>query len=197
MKDEVRSAVNFLQKQLNTSSSLSSEQTKKFRDTLENLVTDKFQNHWHPNKPLKGNAYRCINIERTQIDPLLVRAAEEANISLLEFVSLFPDGFALWIDPDDVSVRFGTRGSICPIYGKELRKTEPAQTKQQRPHFQQQRMPLGVNTIPNRYIVSPYFCSKFTSARNQQPNFNHYNKENIDRYHWTSKEYMKRTAQVY
>jgi len=197
MKDEVRTAVNFLQKQLDTVPSLSSEQTKKFRDTLEELVTVKFQNHWHPKKPLKGNAYRCINVDRTQVDPLLVKAADEASISLLDFMTLFPDGFALWIDPDDVSVRFGQRGSVCPIFGKELRKTESFQQTQQKA-MQQQRAPLvGVNTFQAQYNIHPYFCSKFTSTHNQKPNSHHYNKENFDRYHWTSGDYMKRTAQVY
>lgn len=195
MKDEVRSAVNFLQKQLDTNPSLSNAQTKNFRDILERLVTEKFQNRWHPNKPLKGNAYRCINVERTHIDPLLVKAAENAGISLLDVMSLFPDGFALWIDPDDVSVRFGTRGSICPIYVKEMGKSE---TQEQNLTLQQ-RLPLNSSSLQTRFTFNPYFCSNFTSHQNQHLNtvFQHYNKENFDRYHWTSKEHMKRTVQVY
>jgi len=196
MKEEIRSAVNFFQKHLNTNSSLSTEQTQKFRDVLERLVTDKFQNHWHPNKPLKGNAYRCINIERTQIDPVLVKAADEANVPLIEVMAVFPDGFALWIDPDDVSVRFGTRGSIYPIYGKELRNIEIAQAMKQKTTHQQ-RSPFAVNRIQDQFNVNPYFYSKFAPVKSQQRIFTHYNKENFDRYHWTSKEYMKRTTQVY
>ena len=195
MKEEIRTAVNFFQKHLNTSSSLSTEQTQKFRDVLEHLVTDKFQNHWHPNKPLKGNAYRCINIERTQIDPLLVKAADESNVPLSEVMSIFPDGFALWIDPDDVAVRFGTRGSIYPIYGKELRNLETTRTSPGK-KTQQQRSPFAINRIQDHF--NPYFFSQFASNKNQQRyHFTHYNKENFDRYHWTSREYMKRTTQVY
>lgn len=196
MKEEIRSAVNFFHKHLNTNSSLSSEQTRNFRDVLERLITDKFQNHWHPYKPLKGNAYRCINIERTQIDPVLVKAADEASVPLIEVMAVFPDGFALWIDPDDVSVRFGTRGSICPIYGKELRNIETAQVMKQR-MTQQQRFPFAVNRIQDQFIANPYVWSKFAAVKNQQRNFTHYNKENFDRYHWAAKEYMKRTTQVY
>jgi len=193
MKEEVRSAVNFLKKQLDTRPSLSNEQTKNFSDILERLVTKKFQNHWHPNKPLKGNAYRCINVDRTHVDPVLVKAAEEASISLLDVMSLFPDGFALWIDPDDVSIRFGTRGSICPIYGKGIRKSE---SMEQRQTFQQ-RSPRNSNSLQTCFTVNPYICSNLTSHQNQQIILHRYNKESLDRYHWTSKEYMKRTAQVY
>jgi len=194
MKEEIRTAVNFFQKHLNTSSSLSTEQTQKFRDELERLVTDRFQNHWHPSKPLKGNAYRCINIERTQIDPLLVKAADESNVPLKEVMSIFPDGFALWIDPDDVAVRFGTHGSIYPIYGKELRNLETTRMSSERKT--QGGSPFTINKIQHQF--NPHFFSQFTSHKNQQRyHFAYYNKENFDRYHWTNREYMKRTTQVY
>ncbi|EDO43445.1 predicted protein, partial [Nematostella vectensis] len=106
MKNEVSSAVNFVVSNL-TNTSLSSEQVGQFKENLEQLITERFQDHWHPNKPLKGNAYRCLNVDTTAIDPLLVKASLASGFSPLKLQEVFPDGLALWIDPEDVCCRVG------------------------------------------------------------------------------------------
>merc|ERR1712212_1365947 len=75
MRDEVNSAVNFLSNYLSTKPGLSFEQIELFRDNLVFLITERFQNHWHPSKPLKGNAYRCLNVDSTTVDPVIVKAS--------------------------------------------------------------------------------------------------------------------------
>jgi len=117
MKQEVSSAVNFLSGYLLSNTELSQDQIELFRDNLEYLITERFQNHWHPNSPLKGNAFRCLNVDSTAVDPVIVKASYASGISPLQFQQLFPDGLALWIDPRDVCYRIGKRLAIKTIYG--------------------------------------------------------------------------------
>lgn len=112
MKDEVRSAIKFLTEVLSRNSKVNQEQIQTFQDTLEGLIIARFENHWHPNKPLKGNAFRYINIEMTGIDPVLLKATKASGISPSVLLEIFPGGLALWIDPGEVPCRIG-KGSIC------------------------------------------------------------------------------------
>lgn len=117
MKQEISSAVDFLSQYLLSNTKLSPDKIGLFRDNLEFLITERFQNHWHPSSPLKGNAYRCLNVDSTAVDPLIVKASHGSGISPLKFQELFPDGLALWIDPRDVCYRIGKRLTIKTIYG--------------------------------------------------------------------------------
>ena len=119
MKEEIQHATHFLCEKLKENKHLSDEQCELFGTTLESLMLQRFRNHWHPDKPLKGNAYRCINInhEECVLDPMLKEAANESFIDAEDIKTTFPKGLALWVDPFDVSYRYG-RKSICPIFKK-------------------------------------------------------------------------------
>ncbi|XP_032241044.1 protein BTG1 [Nematostella vectensis] len=184
MKNEVSSAVNFVVSNL-TNTSLSSEQVGQFKENLEQLITERFQDHWHPNKPLKGNAYRCLNVDTTAIDPLLVKASLASGFSPLKLQEVFPDGLALWIDPEDVCCRVG-RIPIRTIYGH---RSSPTFTPPPRRH--QPFTPINFNT-------SPYHCTVTYPANNRTYNPKYFqNKENFNRYHWVNREANFMTAQVY
>ena len=116
MKEEINSAVKFLTQFL-SQTELSPDQIAVFRDNLSFLITERFQNHWHPSSPLKGNAYRCLNVDSTTVDPLIMKASYTSGISPSKFQALFSDGLALWIDPRDVCYRLGKRPVITTIYG--------------------------------------------------------------------------------
>ena len=145
MKDEVKSAAQFVCDKLKEKDFLSDEQCELFKTTLEELMLQRFNNHWHPEKPLKGNAYRCLNInhEECVLDPMLKQAAIESFIDLDDLRVVFPDGLALWVDPFDVSYRLGTgrKAAICPIFKRHnpykappqshLRKTNGVQNQHQ------------------------------------------------------------------
>lgn len=185
MKDEVRCAIKFLSEVLLRSSKVNEEQVKKFKDTLEQLMITKFQNHWHPSKPLKGNAFRCLNIDTTAIDPVLLTATKASGILPTVLLEIFPGGLALWVDPGEVSCRIG-KGSICPLFGG------------QNANFQQQSNSQTSQRPPLQHFNSSYRqCSSQSNFK--QTLFPRYqgNKENFERYHWVSKDYSKRTAEVF
>jgi protein Tob/BTG len=51
------------------------------------------------------------------MDPLIASAGREAGISERELLAKLPADLTLWIDPDEVCVRFGEDGSVGVIYG--------------------------------------------------------------------------------
>ena len=83
---------------------------KPFKKRLEELLVERFKNHWDPTNPNKGSAYRCIRIN-SKLDPVVREAAKVTGLSNIS--SYLPPEFTMWVDPRDVSYRFGEDGSIC------------------------------------------------------------------------------------
>lgn len=122
MKTEIQHAVTFLvdtlkEKLPNTPDI--DDKLQAMRTRLSDLLAERYENHWYVDKPLKGSAFRCINIstEENSIDVALRNAAVDSGVSEETVRGVFCNGLALWIDPDDVSGRIG-KGAIFPIYKK-------------------------------------------------------------------------------
>ena len=109
MKPEVHCACEFFARMLNTRN-LPVQFIKPFRRRLEELLVERFANHWDPEHPNKGSAYRCIRIN-SRLDPVVKEAAKATGLS--DISRYLPVEFTMWIDPNDVSYRFGEDGSIC------------------------------------------------------------------------------------
>lgn len=182
MKDEVRTAIKFLSEVLLRNSKVNEEQVQKFKDTLEQLMITKFQNHWHPSKPLKGNAFRCLNIDTTAIDPVLLTATKASGILPTVLLEVFPGGLALWVDPGEVSCRIG-KGSICPLYGGLTNTLQ--QSNSRTPQRPLQHFNANYRQCSSQ---SNFKQSLFPRYQN--------NKENFEKYHW-AKTMQKRTTEVF
>nr|XP_020663148.1 protein BTG3-like [Pogona vitticeps] len=106
MKEDIEMGVRFILSILSHNVRLGKEQLDRFGDSLVNILCERFTGHWYPEKPIKGQAYRCIRINRTdRVDSSLKRACQDAGIDYSE-LSL-PRDFTLWIDPGEVSCRLG------------------------------------------------------------------------------------------
>ncbi|TRY68534.1 hypothetical protein TCAL_01411 [Tigriopus californicus] len=88
-----------------------------FGEELETALLDKFQDHWYPDKPFKGSAFRCLRITDPN-DPVLNRAARESGNPLSDIIENLPADLAIWIDPGEVSYRIGEKGSVKILYSK-------------------------------------------------------------------------------
>lgn len=78
----------------------------------------RFENYWYLKKLLKGNVFRCINIdELIGIDLVLLIVMKVSGILFLVLLEFFLGGLVLWIDLGDVFCRIG-KGLICLIYCK-------------------------------------------------------------------------------
>jgi len=117
MKDEVDSATGFL------TGLISRKVTTKFADCFRNeisrIMTLRYRDHWHPQRPQRGSAFRSIAIHYDSIDPLLMEALIQVSGSETKAKIIgrhFPQELTLWVDPMDVSYRIGDNGSIGVIY---------------------------------------------------------------------------------
>ncbi len=109
MKEEVHCACEFFSRMLRTKN-LPHQFVDMFRARLEELLSQRFKDHWDTRNPNKGSGYRCIRIN-SKMDPVIGEAAKATGLK--DITKYLPAEFTMWIDPRDVSYRFGEDGSIC------------------------------------------------------------------------------------
>lgn len=109
MKQEIHCACEFLSRMLETRN-LPVQFVNVFKKRLEELLLTRFENHWDTANPSKGSAYRCIRING-RLDPVIRDAAKVTGLT--DISTYLPAEFTMWIDPREVSYRFGEEGSIC------------------------------------------------------------------------------------
>ncbi len=122
MLQEVRSAVNFVTNILQKGN-IDVGTVETFKQALYNFLCIHYQNHWFPEKPNKGSAYRCLRIVNKKMDPLILRAGNHCGISELQLMRLFPSELTVWVDPNEVSYRIGEDGSIGVLFEEDNRES--------------------------------------------------------------------------
>ena len=117
MKLEIESAVNFLTHLMRLSSKkkISEQKLNRFSVCLQNILENRYKFHWYPERPFKGSGYRAIRIFH-RMDPIIKQAGEQCGISPKLLTELLPLEMTIWIDPQEVSYRFGSDSSIHLIY---------------------------------------------------------------------------------
>jgi len=115
MKDEISAASDFLTRIVGKNESLSPEKVNQFRERLEQHLLNRFKNHWFPDKPSRGQAFRCIRVnENIRRDPTLEAVCLEVGIKYIDL--MLPIELTLWIDPEEVTCRFGEhKGAYCVV----------------------------------------------------------------------------------
>ena len=101
---EIQIAISFLMSYLYNK--LPRRRVDLFSAELTRRLKEKFEGHWYPERPSKGSGYRCLLIG-DDLDPILVKAANDSGLSMEEIRTSLPDKLTMWIDPDEVSYRIG------------------------------------------------------------------------------------------
>lgn len=110
MKEEIAAAVFFVARLVKRYGSLDTEGRERFAAALTSVLFENYKNHWHVNTPSKGQAYRCLRVNHSMLkEPTLLRACERALVSYEELG--LPQELTVWVDPGDVSCRYGERSS--------------------------------------------------------------------------------------
>lgn len=106
MKEEVSVAARFLIKVIENGNNgtLTQEQLEGFQERLVDLLCSRFEHHWFPEKPAKGQGYRCIRFNETdRKDPTIDQAAVQAGLSYEQLQ--LPTELTIWVDPKEVCCR--------------------------------------------------------------------------------------------
>lgn len=108
MKEEIKVGVDFLRQFLQRyGQKLTQGQIDEFASNLTSMLSERYVNHWYVDNPYKGQAFRCLRVKRAEnyMDPVLENALKQTKLRLDQLG--LPNDFTLWIDPGEVSVRFG------------------------------------------------------------------------------------------
>jgi protein Tob/BTG len=108
MRDEVSVAVSFISRLIERSSpenEIRREQLEVFKSRLIELLCERFRNHWFPEKPTRGQAYRCIRLNKSdRKDPVIDLAASQCGLTYEQLH--LPTELTIWVDPKDVECRY-------------------------------------------------------------------------------------------
>ncbi|XP_075047404.1 protein BTG3-like [Mixophyes fleayi] len=127
MHEEVQLGASYIVRLLNRHQKLDSEQVERFTETLTSILCDRFEGHWYPDSPHKGQAYRCIRIEHNLLmDDSVLQACVRSGLRCSQLA--LPKNMSIWIDPQEVSCRLGESCSPFIVKAAEHLKSKKYQT---------------------------------------------------------------------
>ncbi|XP_042355029.1 protein BTG3 [Plectropomus leopardus] len=114
MRREIAAVVFFLKRLVKKAEKLESDKIDLFVERLAVALQEKFKGHWYPENPSKGQAYRCIRLNRFhRQDPELIRACRESGVQYSD-LGLSRE-LTLWVDPGEVCCRYGEQNPCFSV----------------------------------------------------------------------------------
>ncbi|KAM3830170.1 protein BTG3-like [Vipera latastei] len=118
MKEEVEIGTRFISRLVNRHEKLEKDRVERFGECLAKILCERFNEHWYPDNPLKGQAYRCIRINRKHhIDDSLLKACTACGLDYSELA--LPREISIWIDPGEVCCRLGENNQYFTVKEEE------------------------------------------------------------------------------
>lgn len=114
MRREIAAVVFFLKRLVKKGDKLEVHKVELFVERLTVALQEKFKGHWYPENPSKGQAYRCIRVNRfCRQDPELLRACQESGVRYSDLG--LPRELTLWVDPGEVCCRYGEQNPFFSV----------------------------------------------------------------------------------
>ncbi|XP_062845038.1 protein BTG4 [Trichomycterus rosablanca] len=108
MKEEIAATVFFVARLAKKHGKLDHSRREKFAVAFTSVLFDNYKNHWYPEKPCKGQAFRCLRMNKSQVtDPVIESACKQSDVKY-EDLGL-PKEITIWVDPGEVSCRYGEK----------------------------------------------------------------------------------------
>ncbi|CAH2318697.1 Hypothetical predicted protein [Pelobates cultripes] len=121
MHQEISAAVHFLLEILHQKNRWTPLQLEVLGSSLLCNLSERYNGHWYPEHPSRGQAYRCIRINAQQaVDESLLMACEHSGI---EYSKLgLPEELTIWVDPYEVCGRYRENSKYFTIamFSKEI-----------------------------------------------------------------------------
>ncbi|KAK7926293.1 hypothetical protein WMY93_008603 [Mugilogobius chulae] len=103
---EVQAGVNFLKRLVVARGKLEETKAELFAEKLQQHLCDRYDEHWYPESPSKGQAFRCIRVNNGVLsDEVVLKACAESELKPSDLG--LPRELTLWIDPLEVCARSG------------------------------------------------------------------------------------------
>ncbi|KAJ8368259.1 hypothetical protein SKAU_G00082870 [Synaphobranchus kaupii] len=108
MKEEIAVTVFFVTRLSKKHGKLDRHNREKFAVELTSVLFEHYKTHWYPGNSSKGQAFRCLRMNKAQVkDPIVERACRQSGI---EYEDLgLPKEITIWVDPGEVSCRYGEK----------------------------------------------------------------------------------------
>ncbi|XP_027034397.1 protein BTG4 [Tachysurus fulvidraco] len=108
MKEEIAATVFFVARLAKKHGKLERLCRERFAVAFTSVLFETYKNHWYPEKPCKGQAFRCLRMNKAQLrDPIIDRACKQSGVDY-ENLGL-PKEITIWVDPGEVSCRYGEK----------------------------------------------------------------------------------------
>ncbi|XP_063799331.1 protein BTG4 [Pseudophryne corroboree] len=121
MQEEIAATVVFITMLVKKHRKLNKAQIDKFAAKLTTVLFARYKSHWYVENPTKGQAFRCIRINKFQaVDSVLAEACVESNVKFDDLG--MPKEMTIWVDPFEVCCRYGEKNcpfTIASFCGKE------------------------------------------------------------------------------
>eukprot|EP01120_Amphizonella_sp_Union-15-10_P010500 TRINITY_DN4208_c0_g1_i1.p1 TRINITY_DN4208_c0_g1~~TRINITY_DN4208_c0_g1_i1.p1 ORF type:complete len:209 (+),score=39.36 TRINITY_DN4208_c0_g1_i1:69-695(+) len=121
---------------------LTAEQVQLFKENFIKLLQSKFEGHWYPGEPSRGNGFRSLLCDNRNVDKIVLEAARQAYIGNI-LKRLGERSLIMWIDPGQVEVKFftGHKRDQIPLILYPKGNSKPAPDHQ--PRFETQSTPAS------------------------------------------------------
>ncbi|XP_059780310.1 LOW QUALITY PROTEIN: protein BTG3-like [Balaenoptera ricei] len=142
LKNEIAAVVFFFTRLVRKHDKLKKEAVERSAEKLTLILQEKYKNQWYPEKPSKGQAYRCIRVNMFQrVDPDVLKACENSCCILYSDLCL-PKELTLWVDPCEVCCRYGEKNNafiVASFENEDENKDEISKKVrfQESDHFQE------------------------------------------------------------
>ena len=145
MEPEIISAVNFLVHILALKKRLPSSLIKMFHKELVFVLKTRYRDHWYPLHPYAGSTFRAIRFNE-KLDNVIIDAGIRSNIPENLLKIMYPSDLILWVDPYEVSYKYGGFHSPIIIIYEARSMTNPWSKK-------------NYKTIPSSTHLRTTFCA--------------------------------------
>ncbi|UJR27737.1 hypothetical protein I4U23_009014 [Adineta vaga] len=111
MKKEIDVALDLLVAYISHFGSIKEETIEEFRTCLQKNLLERYQGHWYPDIPIKGQAYRSLEFTKQNeyCDVIVSQICRELGFAS-NLLGIRHD-ITLWIDPYEVTIRIGNHAS--------------------------------------------------------------------------------------
>ncbi|CAF3642542.1 unnamed protein product [Rotaria sp. Silwood1] len=118
MKKEINVALDLLCSYVQRYGLIKQEAIEQFHTQLEKTLLERYQGHWYPDKPIKGQAYRSLEFNKENDFCDIIVAEICHKLGFTPKLLGIRHELTLWIDPYEVSIRLGNH--VCPKDNQQL-----------------------------------------------------------------------------